>query len=263
MRLAAIFAFLAALLSLAAGQAVVISGDAGYNSNSPYNQLYNTNSVFTFKGKVTGMEIAPPMKGMGNVVTILVKSTKGQTWHVDVGPEWYVNNQVTKIKVGDAVQVTGSRVRINGADVVLASQIVKNKNVLALRRPMGRPFWDAVVSTAPNEQGVKLISGTITALDTFVDGTNGPTQRLRIRTDDGEILVALGPEWFMERQSLQMSLGQTVNVNTFAPFGTPTQTAGTNLAAPPIVFATSIGFGQQWMVLRSVNGRPAWFPIGN
>jgi hypothetical protein len=265
MKLAAICFFVAGLLTMACAQPVVISGNAGYNADSPYNRLYNIKTVITFKGKVTGVQLAPPMKGMLNAVTLMVKSTTGKTWQVDVGPEWYINNQKTQIKIHDNVQVTGSRVTIDRHEVILAEQIVnlKTKSVLALRRPYGRPYWDAVttVEGVPDPKGTRQISGQIIAMDTFVDGTNGVTQRLRIQTDDGEVLVALAPQWFMERQAVQLSLGQMINVDAFAPIGTPTAPVGTGLAAPPIVFATRVGFGSQWMVLRSVNGRPVWFAV--
>jgi|ERR1044072_697967 hypothetical protein len=263
MRLTAIICFFCLLVVAAMAQPVVISGPQGYGADSPYNQLYSTRSVFTFKGKVVGKEVSPPMKGMGNAVTLLVKSSDtAKTWHVDVGPEWYIVNQITDIKVGDAVQITGSRVKIDGNDVVLASQIVKGKAVLALRRPMGRPYWDAVVSVDPvTGDNVRTFSGQIVGMDTFIDGTNGATQRLRIRTEEGDIFVALAPNWFMERQALQLSVGNGINVYTFAPWGVPVNPGVQSSGNPPIVFASSIGFGQQWMTLRSVNGRPMW--LGN
>lgn len=263
MKLLTILVFLAALCGLAAAQPVVISGDPGYNADSPYNRLYNTHTVITIKGKVTGIEIAAPMKGMGNAVTLMVKTTKGQTWQVDVGPEWYVNNQRTQIKVKDQVQVTGSRVSIGGHDVILAEQIVKNKNVLALRRPMGRPYWDAVVDANPGlDSQDKTLIGQVTAIDTFIDGTNGPTQRVLIHTEQGDFWIALAPEWFMRRQAMQMSLGTLLDVNAFAPHGIPSQPAGQGLTSPPIVFATSVGAGQQWVVLRNQNGVPIWYGPG-
>lgn len=262
MKLVAVFLFVAGMLTLAMAQPVVISGNAGYNADSPYNRLYNTSTVFTFKGRVTGIQVAPPMKGMGNIVTLVVKSTSGKTWQVDVGPEWYISNQHTQIKMKDNIQVTGSRVNINDHDVVLAEQIVKGKNVLALRRPMGRPYWDAVWASAPSDQkSSKLITGTITSIDNFVDGTNGATQRITIHTDDGDFQVALAPQWFMERQAVQLSLGSMVDVNAFVPPGTPVQSVNGGLPRPPIVFATSLGLGSQWMVLRSVNGRPMWYGV--
>src|SRR5436853_143933 len=130
MRLIATLLLIFGLIALAGAQPVVISGSAGFNADSPYNRLYNTATVITFKGKVTGLEVAAPMSGMGNAVTLIVKSTSGRTYTVDVGPEWYVNNQHTRIKVKDNVEVTGSRVTIGGHDVILAEQIVKSKSVL-------------------------------------------------------------------------------------------------------------------------------------
>jgi hypothetical protein len=261
MKLAAILVFLVGIIVLASAQPVVISGDPGYNADSPYNRLYDTKTVITIKGKVSGVQIAPPMAGMGNAVTIIVKTKEGKNWQVDVGPEWFINNQKTQIKMKDTVQVTGSRVTIGGHDLILAEQVVKNKSVLALRRPMGRPYWDAVTADTPPIDKNHMIAGEITAIDSFVDGTNGLTERLKIHTEEGDFLVALGPEWFMKRQALQMSLGDRVDINAFAPVGNPSQPVGQGLAAPPVIFATSVGFGQQWMVLRSVNGRPMWYAI--
>ncbi|HVT14221.1 MAG TPA: hypothetical protein VHE55_18305 [Fimbriimonadaceae bacterium] len=263
MKLAAVVLFLASLFGLAVAQPVVISGPAGYNADSPYNRLYNTSSVITFKGRVTGKEVAPPMKGMGNAVTLLVTTPKGVVWHVDVGPEWFVNNQHTHINIKDQVQVTGSRVMIDGHSVILAEQIVDKKEVLALRRPMGRPYWDAVYVSEPNnyDQNHQLV-GKVTNIDSFNDGTNGPTQRLTIHTDDGTYQVALAPEWFMQRQAVQIALGSTVDIRTWAPVGVPTIPAGRGLVAPPIVFATMLGYGQHWMVFRSFDGTPMWYGSG-
>ena len=262
MKLAATIAFLSSLVALAPAQAVSLSGDPGFNADSPYNKLYNYRTVINFKGKIKGMEVAPPMSGMGNAVSLIVKSTSGTTWHVDVGPEWYVNNQQVHLKVDDEIQVTGSRVSIDGKDVILAEQIVKKKSVLALRRPAGRPYWDAVYTQAPGGTAQRVVTGTISKVDTFVDGTNGPTEEITIHTDEGDVVVALAPDWFMKRQAAQLYLGNFVNVNAFAPAGVPTQPVGSNLVAPPVIFATSVNFGNQWMVLRSNNGTPMWYGIG-
>jgi|SRR5579862_4828028 len=266
MKLASTILFLCVLVVVAAAQPITITGDPSYNSDSPYNRLYNTRSVFTFSGTVVGTETAPPMKGMGNAVTMLVKDKGGTTWHVDVGPQWYVVNQRTQIKVKDRVKVTGSKVQIDGSPVVLAEQIVHAKNVLALRRPAGRPYWDAVYSEAPVDDGInhRQISGTITNIDVFNDGTNGPTQRVTIHTDEGDFLVALAPTWYVQHQRAlaQLAVGPYVDINLFAPDGVPIQPYMPGNPAPPIVFARSIGYGNQWAVLRSVNGVPMWYGIG-
>ena len=179
MRFVTIIALGVGMTCLAFGQAVVVNGNPGYNYDSPYNKLYSPSTVVTFKGKVSGIQVTTPMPGMGHAISLFVKDTNGKTRRVDVGPEWYVNNQRTKIRVKDNVQVTGSRVSIDGSDVILAEQIVKNKDVLALRRPAGRPYWDATVTVTANQTPAdigknKLINGQIVALDIYSDGTNGP-----------------------------------------------------------------------------------------
>lgn len=249
--LGAIFC-LAGLSPLASSQAVVISGNAGFNADSPYNRLYNTKSVVTIRGRVNGLHLAPPMEGMGNAITLLVRGADGVTWHIDVGPEWYVNNQRTRIEVRNDVQVTGSRVRVEGKDLILAEQIVKGKSVLSLRRPSGRPYWDAVSSDSPGGVDRQAISGDVVKIDTFIDGTNGATARMTLRTDNGQVLVALAPDWFMKQQAVRLSLGDYVTVSVFAP-------AGASPSNPPLVFATSINVGQKWIVLRTTSGVPMWY----
>ncbi len=263
-RFTAVLILLTVSIAGALAQPVVISGqDSGYNADSPYNRLYDTKTVITVKGRVAGVEVAPPMRSMGNIITILVKAGDGKTWHVDVGPEWYVDNQRTKIKIDDHVQVTGSRVTIDDHSVILAEQIVKNKNVLALRRPMGRPYWDATYTQAPPDDGInhRIVDGTITNIATFIDGTNGVTEVWTIHTDDGDVRVAVAPDWYYQRQKAlaQMAVGSFVDVNLFAPTGRPIPGIGQGLVAPPVVFATSVSAGNQWTVVRSPGGVPIWY----
>src|SRR3954471_2219665 len=124
MKYLAIAAAASSLSAFAAGQAVVISGNAGFNASSPYNQLYNPRTVVTFKGRITGKQIDRPFPNMGNAVTLIVRATNGGSIVVDLGPEWYVANQVVRLKVGDNVQVTGSNVLVDGRKVMLAEMIV-------------------------------------------------------------------------------------------------------------------------------------------
>jgi hypothetical protein len=237
----------------------VLEGNGGFYSDSPYNRLYNTSTIITFKGKVTGKQVAPPMKDMANAITLMVKSN-GKTYQVDVGPEWYVNNQLTQIKVGDNIQVTGSRVTIDGHQVILAEQIVKGKSVLALRRPMGRPYWDAIWTdtAATDSMGNRVVSGQIVGVDTFVDPNFGPLERLTIHTDQGDVQVALAPEWYIQRQAAQFAVGSQVDVNSWAPFGRPQNPVPTSINAP-IVFASAVGYNGQRIFLRGPGGAPLWF----
>jgi hypothetical protein len=260
MRLTAVFVFLVGVLTLAFAQPVVISGNTGFTADSPYNRLYNTRTVLTVKGKVTGKQVAPPMKGMANAVTLMVKAANAKTYQIDVGPEWYVNNQLTQIKVGDTISVTGSRVSIDGHDVILAEQIVKGKNVLALRRPMGRPYWDAMwTDTTTGQTGNPVLVGQIVGLDSFNDNTGGTVQMMTVHTDQGDFQVALAPLWYMQRQAAQLEIGQTVDVSSWAPLGTPQSPAGYGLSRTPIIFASSVAYGPMRIFIRGPGGSPLWY----
>jgi hypothetical protein len=257
MKLAAILGLLIAV-PLACGQAVIVSGNAGLNADSPYNRLYNPRSVVTFKGTVAGIQVDAPMSGVGKVVALLVKADNGGTALVDLGPEWFVNNQRTQIKMGDRVQVTGSKVIVNQRGVILAEMVVKKKDVLSLRRPNGRPYWDAVSVTADllpaSPDNFPVVSGQILRVDTFNDGTVGPSERILVHTDDRDVWVDLGPTWFMQRQPLVVGPGDMVQISTFPV------SSGSDLPHIGDSMAATLSRGSQWMILRNVNGRPVWFP---
>ncbi|MFI5387525.1 MAG: hypothetical protein ACHQ50_15560 [Fimbriimonadales bacterium] len=254
MRLTVVTLLVAGLCGLAFGQAGKTGGDSKSSSESTYNQLYDTRTVTTFEGKVVGKEVAPPIKGMGNAVKLLVKTANGKTWHVEIGPEWFVSNQRTQIEVADSVRVTGSQVKIDGQDVILAEQIVEGKTVLALRRPSGRPYWDAVTVDDGTDQ--RSVRGEIVDIGSFVDATNGPTERLTIRTENGETVVALAPLWYLQHQPQALGLGEMVDVRNWSPV--PQGGSG------PVILGTQLRYGQQWILVRSPDGRQLWFgAVGN
>ena len=44
-------------------------------------------------------------------------------------------------KPGDEIQVTGSKVKQDGADLILAREVVKGEDTLTLRFNDGKPAW--------------------------------------------------------------------------------------------------------------------------
>ena len=71
----------------------------GYAYNSPYNKLYNLRTQITFTGTVTGIQKVSPLPGMAEGTTMLVKNDSGGgTAVVELGPSWFVDRQVAKVK---------------------------------------------------------------------------------------------------------------------------------------------------------------------
>ncbi len=60
---------------------------------------------------------------------------------VHAGPRSYAEEQEMRFHPGDAVTITGSRRMFGDREVIVATQIEKDGDVLRLRSRQGRPLW--------------------------------------------------------------------------------------------------------------------------
>lgn len=206
--------------TLAHGQAVNVRGSGGWGYDSTYNRQYNVNRQVTVTGTIAGKVSGSPIRGMEQAMSIVVRTAPRRTVTVDVGPRWFVAQQVAKLNVGERVKIIGSRGGRDGA--VIARQIVTTKNgrVLALRDRAGYPYWVAYRSAPSAPTGAmdnaNTIAGTITGLDTVtVDGM--PMAAYVVNTPNGPVTVATAPQWFMNRQDYVIHPGAYVSVITNGP----------------------------------------------
>jgi len=237
-----------AIAGAAFGQEVVIRGSGGYGVDSPYNKLYDTHHQIIISGKVTGKSFAAPIKGMAEAMSILVKTAKSGTVQVDLGPRWFVSDQLARVNVGDKVRVIGSDVRIDGNRVILARQIVNPKGkVLALRDMAGAPYWSAARTGVATNIPSNAISGTILSTGTVtVDQT--PMVNYIVQTPNGNVNVVTAPDWFWNHQDVTLGPGSEVRI------------VGANQmyqAGPGLFIANTIYSGSNTFTLRN-GGIPVW-----
>src|SRR5689334_10400078 len=103
------------------------SGTSGAGIDNPYARLWNETWVLNFNGRITGINVGPPAKNdTGNTVQIIVLSPNGGSSFIELGPQWYVDHQTTKLHVGDKVQVTGSKIMRDHRGSIMAGKIVVN-----------------------------------------------------------------------------------------------------------------------------------------
>jgi hypothetical protein len=67
--------------------------------------------------------------------------TEAETMDVRLGPASFVSGKGFTFAKGDAVEITGSKVSMDGKDAVIAREVVKDGKTLTLRDKMGRPMW--------------------------------------------------------------------------------------------------------------------------
>ena len=102
-------------------------------------RLYNTATETTLQGTVRAVTNPAGRRGWSG--THLSLQSGGQTYDVHVGPSAYVANAGFTFAAGDRIEVTGSKVQLNGAGAIIAREITKDGKVLALRDKQGFPKW--------------------------------------------------------------------------------------------------------------------------
>lgn len=118
-------------------------GSGGWGPGGAYMKLYDPKTVESIAGEVVSVDLVTPMKGMSAGVHLTVKTDK-ETIPVHLGPSWYLERQDVKLAPKDAIEIKGSRVMLNGKPALLAAEVKKGDQVLALRDEAGVPAWSAM-----------------------------------------------------------------------------------------------------------------------
>jgi hypothetical protein len=58
-------------------------------------------------------------------------------------PQSFLGDMGMTFSKGDEIALTGSKVKQEGADLILAREVVKGTDTLLLRDEKGRPIWKA------------------------------------------------------------------------------------------------------------------------
>ena len=58
-----------------------------------------------------------------------------------LGPRWFLTEKGVSLATGDEVQLTGSRVTMDGAPALIVRQLRKGGTTIDLRNRVGVPMW--------------------------------------------------------------------------------------------------------------------------
>ena len=136
---------LACFLALGAASASA-SDKAAKDAKTDSEIRYNTATVVDFRATVTAIrEVSKtdPLDGLYlTVKTEINGAFKIETFDVYVGPADFVKAFEITFAKGDKIQVIGSKVNVDGVDIVLAREISRQQLTTLLRGKNGEPFWD-------------------------------------------------------------------------------------------------------------------------
>lgn len=126
MALAAMFVMGGAVVSLAQGP----------RKSSP---IYNPATEVTMKGSVEAVkQLTGPQSWAG---THLSLKTDKETIDVHVGPSWFLTQNKIGFAKDDQIEVTGSKVKFEDKDALIAREIRKGEKTITLRNAQGIPVW--------------------------------------------------------------------------------------------------------------------------
>jgi hypothetical protein len=94
------------------------------------------------KFKVTVEDLKLPAKGSAKEVAHLLVKSGDDSIDIYLCPKSFLDDMGATFAKGDEVTVTGSKIKQDGADLVLAREVVKGTDTLMLRDDKGKPVWN-------------------------------------------------------------------------------------------------------------------------
>jgi hypothetical protein len=94
------------------------------------------------KFKVTVQDLKLPAKGNEKDVAHLLAKSGEDTIDIYLCPKSFLDDMGASFAKGDEVTVTGSKIKQDGSDLVLARVVVKGTDTLMLRDDKGKPVWN-------------------------------------------------------------------------------------------------------------------------
>jgi len=102
--------------------------------------MYNPATETTVKGTVEEVTTIPGRRG-GGAGTHLDLKTESGTFDVHLGPSAFVAGKNFTFAKGEQVEVTGSKVKYEDHDTIIAREVRADGKVLTLRNAQGIPQW--------------------------------------------------------------------------------------------------------------------------
>jgi len=103
---------------------------------------YNAATEAVFKGTVTEVKDRECAVSGGHLGShVILKLADGTSIEVHLAPTKFVNEYELIFKVGDELEVTGSKVNFEGVDTIFAREVKRGTDVFVFRDKDGKPVW--------------------------------------------------------------------------------------------------------------------------
>lgn len=128
--------FLAACLSFCTLPALAQKSPSAVNTSPKY----DLHTEAKTNGIVDAINLLP-WGTRKDFTELIVKSGEDKV-HIYLCPKPFQDEMGITFAKGDEISVTGSKVKIEASDIILARSLVKGTDTLMFRDPKGNPVWD-------------------------------------------------------------------------------------------------------------------------
>jgi hypothetical protein len=133
----AIHIFSALFLLLCATHGISQKAQDSSSGNLP---AYDSHTEMKTKGVVDEINVLP--LGVKKDLTELIIKSGSDKVHIYVCPKTFQEEIGVSFSKGDEIAVTGSKVKQEAGDVILARELVRGTDTLVLRDDKGSPVWN-------------------------------------------------------------------------------------------------------------------------
>ena len=115
----------------------------GWESDSPYNQLYDIREYEKIRAWVVRVKEVVPMPGMSPATALDVREGS-DVFEVHLCPTWYRKPSEIRLKKNERIKLKGVWAEVNGKDIFMASKIKKDPDTDIIKVRLtkdGTPFW--------------------------------------------------------------------------------------------------------------------------
>ncbi len=104
---------------------------------------YDRATETTLKGTVGELRLVPPSgpKPLAYLVTKTGPDKDKDSVQIFLCPKSFLDDMGIAFKADESIQITGSKVKQEGGEVILAREVVKGGETLTFRFPDGKPAW--------------------------------------------------------------------------------------------------------------------------
>lgn len=100
---------------------------------------YDPATEAKFKGTIEELKMVPPSGG--KPVAYLVLKSGPDAMQIFLCPKKFLDDMGVEFKANDEIEVIGSKIKQDGADLTLAREVTKGGDTLTLRFKDGKPAW--------------------------------------------------------------------------------------------------------------------------